>query len=198
MEANTPRDLASTAAGATRFSDVCGTIDELKRLLVEEPEVTATSPAVLDALIDDALAMESRMETRLREYEQFRDQIVEIAQQLPTLGDSRRPEALAVAPLLRAQLTCGRSLDLAERAEAIDRAERIRDVAQDLENKLYRYKELALALEAAYRAIKGSRIWVLDGDAGEEVTASSNEPGWARWLPPSPSRERILRYLRGG
>ncbi|HEX5415021.1 MAG TPA: hypothetical protein VFZ25_05090, partial [Chloroflexota bacterium] len=55
-----------------------------------------------------------------------------------------------------------------------------------------------LALEAAYRAIKGSRIWVLEGDEGEEATVSSNEPAWARWLPPSPSRERILRYLRGG
>jgi hypothetical protein len=25
-----------------------------------------------------------------------------------------------------------------------------------------------------------------------------DEPAWARWLPPSPHRERVLRFLRSG
>ncbi|HEY3078756.1 MAG TPA: hypothetical protein VGM69_02500 [Chloroflexota bacterium] len=178
----------------SRFSDVCGTIDELKRLLHEE---TDARPEVLDGLVGDALVMEARMEQRLGEYERFREQILAIADDLRALGASRRPEALAEAPRLRAALA--RWGDLAEerRAETVARAERVRAVAQDLENKLYRYKALALELERAYRAVKGGRSWVLD-EAEAEGTALPGEPEWARWLPASPSRERILRYLRVG
>jgi hypothetical protein len=176
----------------SRFSDVCGTIDELQRLLHEEPD---TPYGTLDALVADALAMEARMEERLGEYERFREQLLAIADDLRALGGSRRPEALAEAPRLRAALERWRDLTEPERAEAVARAERVRGVAQDFENKLYKYKELALELERAYRAVKGDRSWVLD--EGEAVSLPG-EPEWARWLPASPSRERILRYLRVG
>jgi hypothetical protein len=181
----------------TRFSDVCGTIDELKRMLHEEPESGAARADVFDGLIDDALFMEARMEIRLREYEQFRAQVVAIVAQLQELGPSRRQEAIADAPPLKAQLASGRPLSAAERAEAVDRAEAIRAVAQSLEDTLSRYKTLALDLARAYWAIQGDRSWVLEGEAAPEA-ALPEVPELAHWLPPSPHRERILRYLRAG
>jgi hypothetical protein len=181
----------------TRFSDVCGTIDELKRMLHEDAEAGAAHPEVFDGLVDDALFMEARMETRLREYEQFRAQVAAIAAQLQELGASRRQEAIVVAPALKAQLASERLLSDAERAEAVDRAEAIRAVAQDLEDTLSRYKTLALDLARAYRAIQGNRSWVLEGEEAPE-TALPEEQDWACWLPPSPHRERIVRYLRAG
>ena len=51
-----------------QFADVCGAIDELKRSLEEEPEASAAGSARLSALVESALAMQSRMEARLGEY----------------------------------------------------------------------------------------------------------------------------------
>jgi hypothetical protein len=61
-------EQAEAPARRTRFSDVCGTIDELKRLLHQEPESSVAQPQVLESLIDDALFMEARMEVRLKQY----------------------------------------------------------------------------------------------------------------------------------
>jgi hypothetical protein len=181
----------------TRFSDVCGTIDELKRQLHEEPEASAAQPQVLMELIDDALFMEARMELRLDEYQAFRHAVDAIAAQLRELGESRRQEAIAQAPPLKALLEKGRVLTAAQRADAIGRAEAVRAVAQHLEDTLGRYKTLALTLELAYRAIQGSRSWILDEDEPPAKALPGDEE-WTRWLPPSPHRERIMRYLRAG
>jgi hypothetical protein len=188
---------ASAPGRRTRFSDVCGTIDELKRLLHEEPVGGTARAEVFDGLIDDALFMEARMEIRLREYEQFRAAVAAIAAQLQELGPSRRQEAIATAPALKAQLARGWPLSGVERTEVVDCAEAIRAVAQSLEDTLSRYKTLALELARAYRAIQGNRSWVLeDGEAPDNEPIG--EPDLARWLPPSPHRERIVRYLRAG
>jgi hypothetical protein len=193
----TDQDPARIEMRRTRFSDVCGTIDELKRIVHEEPEALATRPEALEALLDDALFMLERMEPRLREYEQFRATGAALCAALQEIGDARRPEALAAAPELRSLLRRGRVLSEDERGRMVTQAEAIRVVAQDLENKLYRYKDLALALGRAYRDIQGNRSWVLDA-AAEATGTLPGEPTWARWLPPSPHRERILRYLRAG
>jgi hypothetical protein len=187
---------------ASRSSDVCGTIDELKRVLQEEPELAAAHPDVLAALIDDALAMAARMEERLAEYAAWRERIVAIAADLQSLGDRPDADALGDASVLRGILQRAHVLSDSERAEAFARAEQIRAVATDLERALYRYKELALHLEAAYGQIKGNRTWVIDpGDqpeAAEGTATRADSPEWSRWLPPSPSRERIVRYLQVG
>lgn len=57
---------------------------------------------------------------------------------------------------------------------------------------------MALALERAYREVKGGRVWVLDEAEAERAAALPGEPAWSRWLPPSPHRERILRLLQSG
>jgi hypothetical protein len=181
---------------------VCGTIDELKRVLQEEPELVAAHPDVLAALVDDALVMEARMEQRLAEYAAWRERIVAIAADLQSLVDRPFADALGDASALQGILQRARVLSDIERAEAFAHAEQIRAAATDLERALYRYKELALHLEAAYRQIKGNRTWVIDpGDQAEEAEESSRlagSPTWSRWLPPSPSRERIVRYLQVG
>src|SRR5947208_16590360 len=92
----TPRSTtADTAVGVrqTRFRDVCGSVDELKRVLYEEPDRAAAEPRVLDALIEDVLYMLARMEQRLEEYEQFRTALLTVARELPQIGESRRAEA---------------------------------------------------------------------------------------------------------
>ena len=181
----------------TRFRDVCGSIDELKRVLYEEPELAAQKPHALESLVDDALYMLGRMEQRLADYERFRSAVCELAAELPLIEGSCRAEALAVAPLLREQLPRGVPLTPELREAAVASAEAIRDVAQDIENKMSRYKTLALALEQAYRAVRGSRSWVLDENE-ETAPTTQNEPEWARWLPPSPHRERIAHHLQTG
>jgi hypothetical protein len=193
---DTDQDMAQSEMRRTRFSDVCGTIDELKRVVHEEPEALANRPEALEELVDDALFMLERMEPRLREYEQFRATIAALCTEMQEIGDARRTDALAAAPELRSLLRCGRTLTEEERGRAVAQAEAIRVVAQNLENRLYRYKDLALALGRAYRDIQGNRSWVLD--AAEATEALPGEPAWARWLPPSPHRERILRYLTAG
>lgn len=181
----------------TRFSDVCGTVDELKRLLHEEPQAIAAQPQVLVDLVDDALFMEARMDVRLQQYQAFRAEVGAIVAQLQELGDSRREDAVAQATPLKALLGSERPLTASERAGAVVRAEAIRAVAQYLEDTLGRYKTLALALERAYRAIQGNRSWVLDEDEAPAVELPE-AAAWMRWLPPSPHRERIVRFLRAG
>jgi hypothetical protein len=188
----------SATARRTRFSDVCGSIDELKRLLHEAPEACAAHPEEPDALVEDALFMLARMELRLREYEGFRERVAAIAAQLQAITGSRRQEALALAPPLRRQLRAGRPLTDAERAATVGSAEAIRRVAQDLEDNLGRYKTLALELARAYRDVRGGRPWVLDEEDAQAQDTPPGEPAWSRWLPPSPHRERIVRYLRAG
>jgi hypothetical protein len=196
--ATTGQEAGELPARRTRFSDVCGTIDELKRLVHEEPEAVAAEPETPDALVADALSMLARMDVRLREYEQFRAAIVALAAALQEVRPRCHDDAAAQAAELRALLGRGRVLTEDERTEAVDRAEAIRRVAQDRESQLYRYKDLALALARAYRGIQGNRSWVLDEDEAQAAAGLPGEPPWARWLPPSPHRERILRYLRSG
>lgn len=182
----------------TRFSDVCGTIDELKRVLHEEPEAVVADPEPLIASVDDALFMLSRMRLRLQEYEQFREAILAVAADLGATESPPQQDAASEAAALNNVLRCRRPLTDDERATAVALAEAIRQVAQNLENTLYRYKRLALAVGRAYRTVQGNRPWVLDEAEAQEVAALPGEPGWVKWLPPSPHRERIIRYLQAG
>ncbi len=136
------------------------------------------------------------MEPRLHEYERFRAAVVALAAAMQEMGDAPRYDP--AAPLLASLLRRGQVLGEEERAAVVAEAEAMREVAIDLEKRLYRYKDLALALGRAYRDVQGGRSWVLDGDEAETAAELPGQPAWARWLPPSPHRERILRYLRAG
>lgn len=192
----TTADATDSAQRATRFSDVCGTVDEIKRLVAEEPVAVASQPQAVGALVEEALAMLRRMEPRLDQYERFRAQVIDLAAALQELGDAPALDAGEAGARLRALVEQGRVLSAEERAAVGTEAEAIRGVAVAREQRLYRFKELALALGRAYREIQGDRSWVLDETEAE--TEVAGQPPWARWLPPSPHRERLLRYLRAG
>ena len=99
----------------TRFSDVCGTVDELKRMLHEEPEVGDLATERLVDLVEECAVMLERMDSRLREFQQFRREVVRLTQGMDAIGDSRRPAALQVA-----WANWRRGYSVLERPEAFD------------------------------------------------------------------------------
>jgi hypothetical protein len=181
----------------TRFSDVCGTIDELKRVLHEEGERVAVDPAPLVEAIVEALGMEARMRERVAEYERFRDALHAQLRAMDALAQEHSGDATEDAAALQALLLRGQVLSDDERAEAERLAEAVRAVASHQEHVLFGWKMAALEVGRAYRAVEGNRRWVLDASDAEHAPLP-DEPAWARWLPPSPHRERVLRFLRSG
>lgn len=157
----------------TRYSDVCGGTDELKRLLVEEPTVAASvaGRATLRSLLDDGMYMLARMEVRLREYQVFRDTLERLAQEMRAIEEPRLRDASATAGMLRALLAApspgGAPLSEAAVREIVDHAEDIRQVANDMEGALRRHKEAAIAVGGAYLSLRGTRGWQ-DGEPSLE------------------------------
>ena len=184
-------DRPYTLAGAgelrtTRYSDVCGGTDEFKRLLAEEPEA-ALSPdgrAALRGLVDDGLYMLARMETRLRAYQGFRDELARLVETMRAIPEPRLADAQQEAETLRVQLA---STKEAPAKELMQRAEEIRQVANDMEGALRRHKEAVIAAGQAYVALMRER------------PATEDEiPAWIPqgWLPPAPHREKIVDWLK--
>jgi hypothetical protein len=205
---NSQTTLQIEGLRATRYSDVCGGTDELKRLLLEESQLAASPEgrAALQGLLDDGMYMLARMEVRLREYQAFRDTLARLVAQMQDIEEPRLADAAAEATALRPILAEG-SLTPAVVQEVVRRAEEIRQVANDMEGALRRHKEGAIEVSQAYLRLRGSRGWV-DGtaqgassaDAGAGTgTAEAGLPGVPEaWLPPSPHRERIVDWLRRG
>ncbi len=203
VEPERNRVLQAETLRTTRFSDVCGGTDELKRLLTEEPEWAATPEgrAALGALVDDGLYMLARMEERLREYQAFRDLLAELVERLRQLPEPRLLDAKREAERIHALLDGSGALPAKEIAE---RAEEIRQVANDMEGVLRRHKEAAIEAGRAYLRLKGHRGW--DDSSAAAVAASGDgpAPGAAlpahveAWLPPEPHRAKIVEWLRSG
>ena len=213
----TNRVLPLTEVRTTRYSDVCGGTDELKRLLTEEPARVATTEgrAELRGLVNDGLYMLARMEVRLREYQDFRDELARIVAHMRTLDEPRLAAAAAEAERIREVLAGGGNLPLQEIA---DRAEEIRQVANDMEGALRRHKEACISAGRAYLQLKGPRDWEdgshtaasaaqIDGaaetsaaDGAADSAAHETLPSWIpeAWLPPSPHREKIVDWLKRG
>ena len=177
----------------TRFSDVCGTVDELKRMLNEETK--AASPEMLAGFVQDCVFMLERMEGRLLEFRAFREEMGGLLEQMGEIGDSRRPHALKVAEEMTRRLTGGTDLNAEEAERLSDRAEEVRRVAGEMEQMLRRFKETAMQVGRRYREIEGGRGWDREGEAAE---AAGMDERLAAWLPPSPHREHILDWLKRG
>ena len=146
-----------TPPRTTRFSDVCGTTDELKRLLYEERERVAAAPAILRELVTDQLYMLDRMELRLQDYRQLRDDVARLHRALEAIDPPRRPEADRAAAALRPLLADGQPLGDAETTAIVDYAEQIRSVAGHLEQILRAHMDVALALVESYARARGGR-----------------------------------------
>jgi hypothetical protein len=162
------RVLRAAEWRTTRFSDVCGGTDELKRLVVEDTTAAATPEgrAAVQGLVDDGLYMLARMEERLREYQAFRDNLARLVEQMRVIPEPRLADAAREAAAMRQHL---QHLDSAtaplDVAGLVRRAEEIRQVANDMEGALRRHKEAAIAAGSAYVALRGRRGWN-DGIAG--------------------------------
>ncbi|HEX2186091.1 MAG TPA: hypothetical protein VHN78_11370, partial [Chloroflexota bacterium] len=229
--ASDPMPASRSGAGTlrtTRYSDVCGGTDELKRILNEERSFasTATGRETLLGLVDDGRYMLARMEERLREYQRFRAELLRLVQQLQAIEEPRLQQAAAEAERIRAILQPdagpqGAQLSDATVEEIVQRAEEIRQVANDMEGALRRHKEAAIAVGRAYVALRGSRGWddgiqelaadagtasgaaeggAAEGGAAEGGAASARLPAGVpeAWLPPAPHREVVLDWLRRG
>jgi hypothetical protein len=203
----------------TRYSDVCGGTDELKRLITEEPGRAGTPEgrAALRGLVDDALYMLARMEVRLGEYQAFRDELDRLVAQMRQIQGPRLADAAREADRLREIISRDGALPMQEIA---DRAEAIRQVANDTEGALRRHKEACIAAGKAYLQLRGARGWEDGGGdpvAGTAGAAASPDgqagqigqdgevgggplPPWIpeAWLPPPPHRELIVDWLKRG
>lgn len=137
----------------TRFLDVCGTVDELKRLLRERP--SEATPERLRELLDDAGYMLARMQRRLSEYAQFASRVSTLATRLQAI---QPPDLQPAQEALAALRTLLQTLpDDVEQPNQL--AEQVRDVANRMEQTLYPYRDLAIELGALYEEIRGARQW---------------------------------------
>jgi hypothetical protein len=166
------RVLRAAEWRTTRFSDVCGGTDELKRLVVEDTTAAATPEgrAAVKGLVDDGLYMLARMEERLREYQAFCDKLAQLVEQMQAVPEPRLADAAREAAAMRRHLdSVSEPIDV---ADLVRRAEEIRQVANDMEGALRRHKEAAIAAGSAYVALRGRRGWN-DGIAGLAPPASA-------------------------
>ncbi|HEV2126537.1 MAG TPA: hypothetical protein VGW38_27580, partial [Chloroflexota bacterium] len=129
-----------------------------------------------------------------------------IVQQMRAIEEPRLRDAQREAGTIRNLLTNGDALPA---SELIDRAEEIRQVANDMEGALRRHKEAAIAAGRAYLALKGARGWddgstssarpVAPAAAEQSSESPPLPPGLSEaWLPPSPHREKVIDWLYRG
>ena len=137
----------------TLFLDVCGTVDELKRLLREKPP--EATPENFQQLLDDAGYMLARMQERLRLYADFARQVQDVAARLQEIQHPDIGPAEESLENLRALL---RTFPAEVEQPGIV-AERVRDVANQVEPTLYAYRDAAIELGALYEEIRGARKW---------------------------------------
>ena len=186
----------TTESRGTRFSDVCGTTDELKWMLVEDYEAVLSDPdATVLPLLDDAVSMVRRMHERLQEYEEFREKFRRICSQLDEIEGVGLAPALAASESFRDCVKQPEPLSAEPVARLAECAEAIRIVAGDQENTLRRYKDLALEIHELFSTIKGDRAWLASGDDSRDYALAVRARHQA-WLPPEPHAERLLGFLR--
>ncbi|MFQ6044422.1 MAG: hypothetical protein ACE5PV_26515 [Candidatus Poribacteria bacterium] len=149
----------SSSNNQTKHSDVCGTIDELKGLLKEKPELLKSEPETLNKLLDDAHYMIFRMQRRRENYQKFADDIVSLYKRMTEIEEPELEQAYKKLDEIRAMLRDSPETVNSKVGEIYELAEGIRDVANNLESCLSRYKESAIKIGALYERIKGGRNW---------------------------------------
>ena len=144
----------------TNYYDVCGSIDELRKLLEEKPETVQSDPERLFELIDDACYMLSRMQRRREKYKEFADGVKSASERLNQIVGPDTEVAYQKADEFRDVLR-NESEEAAKKAPRLcELAEGVRDVANRMEKEaLYAYRDLAIELGEIYAQIKGSRKW---------------------------------------
>lgn len=143
----------------TKYSDVCGSIDEFKRHVADGPAALKRHRNEIAELFDDIRYMIGRMYRRQREYIAFADRLREIIKRLEAVPIVDR------APADEGLSELERLLDMGETAapERLNElAEQVRAVASAQENNLREHKAAALEVLKAYREVRGPRDWSKD------------------------------------
>jgi len=149
-----------TATRQTNYYDVCGTINELKKLLEENPELAQSNPARLFELIDDMCYMLARMQRRRGTYKEFAEAVNSVSERLNQVEGPDVEDAYQIADELRNSLKSDPDKVAGNLQDLHKMAEGIRKVANRMEKEvLYAYRDLAIELGEIYSQIKGSRKW---------------------------------------
>jgi len=174
----------------TKFSDVCGSMDELKRFLYEEKDKISKNPkAYLEPLLEDALFMLLRMNSRLKEYKNFTEEICKYTKLMKEVGEVNLEKAQKPAKFIQECIKTGKCQ---KEIKKLDKAaESIRSVASDLEHKLRVYKDLVLRIYTLFIKIRGNRNWLLK----DEDSKITSEKKYQAWLPPEPHKSKLLQQL---
>jgi len=177
----------------TRFSDVCGALDEVKRLLHEERDRVFKSPEnSLEPLLEDTLFMLFKMSDRLKEYRSFIEEVRMYTELTEKVKEVDLGRAENFMKFLRSYVKSIKGSEEADFEKLDNVAESIRSVANDLEHKLRACKELSLKIYDCFLKVKGNRSWLLE-ERGN-LTAHL-EKKYQAWLPPRPHKDKLLEYL---
>jgi len=152
-------DADSSDSGQTRHPDVCGSVDEFKGLLAEQPELARTDPALLLQLLDDACYMIGRMHRRRETYAKFAKTVAELCQNIESAPAPEVDAATTNADQLRDVLRDAPETVPARTDELAQLAEGIRDVANALEDALRTCRKASMPILGLIDELRGGRNW---------------------------------------
>jgi len=144
----------------TKYRDVCGSIDAIKAQLSDDPAGAWKRKEDLVALVDDVIHMLGRLRQRREAYEAFAVELQGLCDAME--GQHRRETApgLAGADALRRGLKSARVENLVNRREQLfSAAETARALAEQEEEGLTGWKDLAIRVGGLYRQMRGARQW---------------------------------------
>ncbi len=152
---------------STKYSDVCGNVDEFKRLVAEGSPIFREDPEYVAERFEDIRYMIARMYKRQHEYTEFAEALRSLAEELaavPIVDRAPADEGLAALESMLEDPAC-----VAGERERLDQlAEQVRDVASNQEQRLREHKQVAIELFRAYEQVKGPRDWSTEECAEEE------------------------------
>ena len=153
---------SASAEGQTKHNDVCGTIDEIKGLLKEQPDLASEQPEAFAGLLDDAVYMLNRMRRRCDGYSTFADGLASATERMAGITAPKIEDAIGKADALRATLSDEPDAARTKLEELYVMAESVRDVANSLENTLRSFKEATLEIAGLLDGIRGGRVWPVE------------------------------------
>ena len=146
----------SSQPDQTRHPDVCGSVDELKGILTDNPDMAKEEPDTLFQLLDDSKHMIRRMHRRRTEYEAFVQAVSSLCEQAE---DPDVEQAYEAADRIRAALSERPAQVTRELADLHSLAETVRRIAQQQEKCLKHYKDLSVGITELCEEIRGERDW---------------------------------------
>lgn len=159
-DGNFSPDDSSPVSRQTNYCDVCGTIDEFKRLLKDEPEIVKRNPSRLFELIDDIFYLLSRMQRRREVYKEAVEVIETLVEKMKQVEGPDTEEAYQRGKILKDLLKNTPEKASQNLEYLYEVVEGIRDVANRMEKEvLYPYRDLFIELGEIYNQVKGSREW---------------------------------------